>query len=362
MTLPPTTLQRSYKIRPKQAKNYLLLAVLSPLYLVAFTFPLWLRFTLHDEFTIKLISLAIILVFCMIGIYFYAKNRVDDLALIIDEQGVRTNSRWLGLVPNFTPIKWQHQLKAIQIDNFTQRAMGKSIKKFSIRFDNTLELYDKVILIIDPHRGKKPQFAISNTIWQIEDLKEVEALLSHYQVPVTNNASDDILRAYVPQLADMGKRAGVLAYSSIGLLIVGFGLLFLDKYATLEFGYLKPFLIGCGVIITLAGGWWLLKDKAKNYGGLVVLMIFTPMAVFCLFALILLISPIFATTTQATFAFKESKKDYAKWVQTDNPEHEVFCNENNPPNKADRTIPIIHTLSMTRIKIAKLCLPDKLED
>lgn len=369
MTFPPANsqhtppqhnyLQRIYKIRPKQAKMYLLVAVLSPVYLLALTFPFWLRFTSHDDFSIKLISVLGILALSMLGIYFYAKNKVNDLALIIDERGIRTNSGWLGLVPNLSPLTWQPQLKAVQIDNFTQTLMGNSNTKFLTRFDRTLAMYDKVIMVIDPRLGVKPRFAISNTIWQIEDLDEVKQLLAYYQLPVASHATNEDLRAYLPQMADMGKRAGQLAYASIGLLVVGFGLLFFDKYATLDFGNLKAFLIGCGVVITLAGGWWIVTDKAKNYGGLVVLMIFTPMAVFCLFALILLISPLFSTASQATFAFKESKKDHAVWVQTDNLEHEISCTEVNPPDKSNRTIPAIQSLSMNRIKLAKLCLPNK---
>lgn len=350
--------QGYYNLRPKQQKAFVLVATLVPFYLMMFLVIITL-FISHTLFRVLFTSpiIFILIALTLISsffIFFKAKKTMPTVELLVDEYGVRTNSHWLGLIPNFTPVKWQNNLAAIQAENFGKKMLGALA-----RFDKNLKEYDTAILIVEKKLVDKPRFIISNAVWEIDDLNELKQLLAYYNFPVEVTSTDDTIKKYVPQAADMGKQAGTLAYSSVGLLAIGFGILLLDKYATLEFGYLKYILMAFGALTAALGYRWITKTNPDNKNGIIVLLIFVPMAVFCFFSLILTISPLLAEKTNLTFKFKESKPKYAVWVQKDEPKHEIFCTEIDPKNKADRVVPTIRTLSMTRIKLARLCLPDK---
>ncbi len=346
---------KRYPIRPKQAYSYLMSIIMPIAYVVScfmgfvimdLPFSVWQKF---------MMALGVGFLFCFLA-RLYFKPKIDNIALIIDDKGIRTNARLLNKLPNSNPILFKDIDRVDYTENLVQEMFGKHLSKT----DPYLKDFNKALIV---HASKKDKFGktsqkfmIAQNVWQIDDFDDVVSIfIKHGHTPkFIDNQS--YIKANNPQLQDLGKRSGHLAYSSLFLLILMGVLFYIDKFITLDFGHISTIYFGVAILVAVAGFYYIYREN-KQVQGSVSLIIFVPMATLFLLSVMLLLSPWMGQSHLVQFNVQGNK-----WqTQFNNTPIYVECKQkpilsNDKANEGK--VNIIQTLGMIRIsfdEIHKIC-------
>ena len=111
----------------------------------------------------------------------YFKPKIDNIALIIDDKGIRTNSKFLNKLPNSTPILFKDIDRIDYAENLVQEMTGKLLSKG----DPYLKDFNKTLIV---HASKKQhrikisqKFMIAQNMWEIDNFDELLALFAKYR-------------------------------------------------------------------------------------------------------------------------------------------------------------------------------------
>ncbi|WP_066802294.1 hypothetical protein [Moraxella oblonga] len=340
-----------HPIRQKQAQSYLLAITLPIIYIIPTLIliflpkdiPYWQNFVL---------AMSISFVFYFL-VRWYFKEKIDNITLIIDDKGIRTNSKFLNKLPNSTPILLKDIDKIDYTENLVQEMMGKLLSKS----DPYLKEFNKTLIV---HASKKQhrikisqKFMIAQNMWEIDNFDELLALFAKYGHTPTIIDNQAYIKDNAPQLQDLGKRSGHLAYLSFFLFIVMGVLFYVDKFITLDFNNMSSIFMGVAVLVGVFGLYYVYNEN-KELQGAISLILFVPMATGFLFSLLLFISPMLAQSHSVQF-----KLQGGKWQNEFNQKPlKIECQENKTNINSDGKVSIIQSLGMIRIsfdEINKLC-------
>lgn len=282
---------KHYPIRPKQAHGYLMAIAMPVLYVVPM---LVLNFMIKDlplsYWQNFMIAIAIGLIFYFL-VRLYFKPKMYGIALIIDDEGIKTNSNFLNKLPNATPILFKDIDGIDYAENLVQEMTGKFLSKG----DPYLKEFNKSLIIHaskKTHIGKISQkFMIAQNMWEIDDFNEILAIFAKYGHAPTFIDNQTYLKDNIPQFQELGKRSGYLAYSSLFLFVLMGALFYFDKFITLDFGHMSSIFMGVAVVVGAFGLYYVYHEN-KEWQGAVSLILFVPIATGFLFSLVLFLSPL----------------------------------------------------------------------
>lgn len=346
---------RHYPIRPKQAHSYLI-SITLPFFYVTSSFVGFfitdLPFGIWQKFMIALG--AGLLFYFLTRLYF--KPKIDNIALIIDDKGIKTNSRLLNKLSNSNPILFKDIDRVDYAENLVQEMFGKYLSKS----DPYLKDFNKTLIV---HASKKDKsgkisqkFMIAQNMWQIDDFDDVMSIFIKHGHTPTFIDNQSYIKANNPQLQDLGKRSGHLAYSSLFLMILMGVLFYIDKFITLDFGHMSTIYFGVAILVAMIGFYYIYGEN-KQLRGSVSLVIFVPIATLFLFSVMLLLSPWMGQMHLVKFNLHGNK-----WqTQFNNTSIHVECKQkpilsNDKANEGK--VNVIQTLGMVRIsfdEIHKIC-------
>lgn len=347
---------KHYPIRPKQAHGYLMAISIPVLYVVPLFVLIVLTFFLKDnDFSYWqnfIITIVIELVFYFL-VRAYFKPKINAIALIIDDKGVRTNSNFLNKLSHSTPILFKDIDKIDYAENLIQEIQGKLLSKG----DPYLKDFNKTLIIHaskKQHRLKVSQkFMIAQNVWEIDDFDELLAIFEKYGHTPSNIDNQTYIKDNVPQLQELGKRSGHLAYGSFFLFLIMGVLFYVDKFITLDFNNMSSIFMGVAVLVGIFGLYYVYHEN-KEWQGAVSLVLFVPITTAFIFSAMLFLSPFVGQSHPVEF-----KLQGGKWQTNFNSKPlEIECQENQTNTDSDGKVNIIDTLGMIRIsfdEINKVC-------
>ncbi|UZA42670.1 hypothetical protein LP090_10860 [Moraxella bovis] len=344
---------KHYPIRPKQAQGYLMVLSMPILYIVpTFVLTFFLKDNALSYWQNFIIATSIGLVFYFL-VRAYFKPKMYGIALIIDDKGIRTNSNFLNKLPNSTPILLKDIDRIDYAENSIQELQGKLLSKG----DPYLKNFNKTLII---HASKKERFGkisqkfmISHHMWEIDNFDELLTVFAKYGHTPTAIDNQTYIKDNMPQLQELGKRSGYLAYSSFFLFIIMGVLFYFDKFITLDFGNMSSIFMGVAVLVGIMGLYYVYHEN-KEWQGAVSLVLFVPITTVFIFSVMLFLSPFVGRSHLVDFDFKGGK-----WQTNFNQKPlEIECQENQTNINSDGKVNIIDTLGMIRIsfdEINKVC-------
>lgn len=345
-------LRHSFKIRPKQASRYL-----DSLTVVAFqaVFLIINIGYIGYGFELKgwqpLAASLILSAIAGLAVRQYFSSKLNNLALMIDKDGIRTNSNFLNKLPNSTPISLTEIDRIEYTENLIQAMMGKYLTKA----DPYLKDYNKCLIIHASQKtkfGQSPKkFIIAQNMWQINDFNKLIAFFTTMGMPITQPTNNQqVIKENFPQMQDLGKRSGYLAYACLFLMVIAGGLLiYVDTFMTLEFGNIQFVAMVVACVIAIMGGYYLYSEN-NDIKGFVVLPLFVLMATFFMMSVVLVLSPMAGKEMRVDFDIKGGKW-HSEYNQIP---LEIECKKNKTNTASDGKVTIIDSLGMIRISFDEL--------
>lgn len=350
-----------YPIRPKQAQRHLhnLAMIILNFATVIWALTGYKDIIHHDDAMVSLV-LNLGLFFLVLGVVYGILKitltpKINKISLIIDDKGIRTNSKWFNKFPNINSIEFYQIDKVDYTENLAVETAGKLLHKV----EPDLKRFNKCLIIHATKKERmvkvKRQLMIDEYVWQIDDFDELMEIFAKRGHTPTLIANQTYIKENLPQAQDLGKRAGHLAYASVAVMILAGGLIYLDDFITLDFGYMSSIYVGVATLIAMLGANYIYHEN-HDFKGMVVLPIFVPMATFLVFALMLLVSPVIGKKEPMTFTLLHDKTWQAQYKQKP---LDIKCKQNLIQTKSDGKVVIVETLGMVRIgfeEIDKLCV------
>ncbi|MDO4426654.1 MAG: hypothetical protein Q4B88_00850 [Moraxella sp.] len=344
---------KHYPIRKKQANAYLMAITLPILYIIPTLISIFLPKD-NSSFSWQnfMISMGTgFVLYFLVRAYF--KPKINAITLIIDDKGIRTNSNFLNKLPNSTPILLKDIDKIDYAENLVQEMQGKLLSKG----DPYLKDFNKTLII---HASKKQhrikisqKFMIAQNMWEIDNFDELLAIFAKYGHTPSNINNQTYIKENMPQLQELGKHSGHLAYGSFFLFIIIGVLFYVDKFITLDFGNISSIFMGVAVLVGIFGLYYVYHEN-KEWQGAVSLVLFVPMMTGFLFSLMLFLSPFVGQSHPVEF-----KLQGGKWQSEFNQQPlEIECQKNQTNTYSDGKVNIIDALGMIRIsfdEINKVC-------
>lgn len=346
---------KHYPIRPKQADMYFysIMGLVVNVMVLINGFAFISELFDNPNFFVSLAIDAVTLLLCYFFLKITLKPKIEAIALIIDDKGIRTNSGFLSKLPNATPILFKDIDRIDYAENLVQEMTGKLLSKG----DPYLKEFNKTLIV---HASKKERFGkisqkfmIAQNMWEIDDFDELLAIFEKYGHTPSNIDNQTYIKDNVPQLQELGKRSGHLAYGSFFLFIIMGALFYVDKVITLDFGNMSSIFMGVAVLVGIIGLYYVYHEN-KEWQGAVSLVLFAPMTTGFLFSLVLFLSPFVGQSHSVAFKLQDGK-----WQTEFNQKPlEIECQKNQTNTDSDGKVNIIDTLGMIRIsfdEINKVC-------
>lgn len=282
-----------------------------------------------------------------------------NVKLIVDEDGIQMNKYIynVSMKRNFT---WRHLQSVMAVNN------TKDINVLYHLGLKPLHLDNEKLYIPMRSASLPPPMAFSDKAWVNPDISLKDAILACCDLEILSVTPADYQEYFAPfgsQVA-MDKLSTLIAYISIVVILVAGGLLFLDDLFTLDYGNIKAyclvFALGLSVISLAAVFLYDNNKKLEAIIGKIVVSVFFGVAMSCLvFACVNVVFRHIADKTTLTFTLEKStyhSQKYDKWVSD---KGIVECKLSQVPEKTQFSIKVYHFMTLTRYKMADICLADE---
>lgn len=297
---------------------------------------------LHDISWIQNISLdgnikgLMIFIIVSLSYYFLVSRNAE---LCIDEEGVSFKENiFFSFVRNFTWNKYQ----LIEIDK-TKPANNLWYMKAG---ENTL-------YFLDAEKGKATH-EVNLNWYQNIDRKKFEEIYKLLKLDTKVMTEEDYVNDFNPNTIDLGKKAGLLAYSSLGLVVIAAIIGYVDEYKTIDFGYLGYATILIGICIAFLCWKYLTREEEMIETNWLVVCLFS--SIFSLTSMFALVSVLtqFGTSYKQTFVYKKvNKYNEAIW---ENQENDTFwCRVSDGFSQSNKQVEVVKSMSMARVHISQAC-------
>lgn len=292
-----------------------------------------------ETFNLFLI-LSLLLYISVTGVFYWYFRRIE---MSIDQKGIRTNSKLLNQLPNFSEISFHHNVKA----NFIADSPQTIGSHFSI-----LKRFDAAIIIRDSHSGK--QFIISNEQWDIDAISSIKEQLTQLGIELQPITIEKFIEKNLPQLAPLDKKATVFSYTTILFLCASIIIPLLDKWSTIYYGAFKYSLWGSFLFASLIAFVIMSRDIRTNYSHKIVALLFGLSFTALYFSLFICLTPMLGTHAQLTFTYhKTNEYNEESWVADDNANLKIFCTASN--HRTPQVATISSLTSVIRVSTEELC-------
>lgn len=266
--------------------------------------------------------------------YYFLKNT----QLIIDKTGMRTNSKLLSFHPQFATINFHSHMSLYKVENIGKTMLGRFAK-----LDKGLQKHDTLFAFVDRHKTPKKVFMMSNNIWEIDDIHLLENQLAQLGLTIETAQAKDFIEEFFPQMADLGKKAGHIAFGALIPLVGAMLILnYYDTWSTIYYGSFKNIL---WLVLFVSAAWalWYIKTNKKQLSAHIMVAGLFGMCFTMLFlAGALAMTPKLGTDLPLTFEYTKTN-DFKEetWTAKENSKLKIFCTTKQLHGKSDKDKPTI---------------------
>ncbi len=226
--------------------------------------------------------------------------------------------------------------------------------------------YQKAFLFVDKSKPKSffeklninaKSLLISSYQWNIGDGKELIEFLNRLGQsvqPINSKQASKHIFLYNDN-TDLGEKAGISAYVSIGFFCVGAIISWFDNYRIVDFGNMIYIAGAMAVMIGIACFYWVKTNWKLWIAQIIVAVLFASTCTFMLGSILLAVSHNMGETNYHKFVYLGKVEGVRKWQQITNKEKTISCNQVNKPIGTVKSVETKEILGMIRLQEEKLC-------
>lgn len=257
--------------------------------------------------------------------YYFLK----DTQLIIKKTGMHTTNRLLSLHPQFATIDFHPDMNLYKVEDIGKTMLGPLAK-----LDKNLQKNDTVFAFVDKQKSPKQIFMMSNNIWEIENIDLLESQLNQLGLTVEVVQAKAFIEEFMPQMADLGKKAGYLAYGCLVPISMAFVIFsFFDTWSTIYYGAFNDVLWLVFFMILFMSIWYIKTNVKQLFAHIMVGGLFALSMVFFTVVSITAIVPILGKDMPLTFEYTKTNEFKEEiWTARENAKLKIFCVQKNDKN------------------------------
>ncbi len=306
----------------------------------------------------------LIMFFMLLVIFFIIGYALNDVKLIIDEKKVKVNKSYYNQRAKGL-VRW-HQLKAI----VSIPAQEKIFIQYFLAIKPDKSTTGNVYIFIHKSKLSNLNMAFSEDIWVNPYVTLGEAIEECSGKSCLHLTADQYHEEYAILGRPLANSLKYMAYFSIMVLVVGFGLLFLDDLFSLNFGAIKEIgYVFASIVFALSTIILLLFTSNKNkkqalhhtFSTVIVSFVFTFASTVFAYASFNLAHKHLAKIQPITFTLSKKQQDrteekYDHWQSTYG---EINCKLSDTPKNSKFVLNVYDFMGIKRFKMADICLADE---
>ncbi len=298
-------------------------------------------------------------VFSLIYSVHYAMMNNKDSQLIINQKGISTP---------LTEMDWNENTQVYEIIDFAKSKIEQGL----IRKDGFFQKKDKhkkAFLIInngtqpksffDKLNLKNKPIFITSRQWDIgngQELIEFLKRIGQSVQPIDSEQASEHIFLYNDN-TDLGSKAGVSAYVSIGFFCIGAIVSWFDNYRIVDFGNTLYIVGAIAVMIAIACFYWLKTNWKLWIAQVIVAVLFASTCTFMLGSILLAVSHNMGEKKYHEFVYLGKIEGIREWQLVANKEKTVSCNKVKESIGTVKSVETREFFSMIRLKEENLCTP-----
>lgn len=254
---------------------------------------------------------------------------LKDTKLIINKEGVTSTSKLMNLHPQFSPLNFRQDIQIYKVADCGKTMLGNIAK-----LDNSLKQNDTLIAFVDREKTPKKVFMMSNNVWEVEDIALLEQQLKQIGLDIKTMNVKAFIDEFIPQMADLGKKAGYIAYGCLIPIAIAFVIFsFFDQWSTIYYGGFTH-LLWVVFFTTLMLSLWYIKTNIKQMiAHIMVAGLFGLSMVFLIVVSVTAITPTLGDDLPLAFKYTETNKFKEEtWTAIENPKLKIYCKTDHRNN------------------------------
>lgn len=342
-----------YKLLKRNAFALSLALSIIPLIISLSLFLVWLFSDIENIDETMLLRFTTLPFLLMAIVFVLAYIYIKESELIIDIKGVRTSNKLLSLFSSFKSIEFDTDTKFFKIDDFVKTINSNRAKELGL----DLQENDSVIAVIN-HKNNK-RLLISDNAWTINDLSEIETWLNNHGFCVESTNTQEFINEYIPQLGDLGKKAGFFAYASIVAIVLCIIISAFDGWSTIDYGNFRDTLWIIFAVLFSISFIIMYQNKTQAVLHALVAGLFSICAVILVLVTAVTVIPFVGMKSNMDFTYVETNKHKEeKWTSEKNPKLNFLCKQSKA-EKLKQHAEIAKFFGLVRVNPKTLCKDSK---